>query len=130
MKRFILPSKPNKLKFLADECVGLPTIACLTELGYSVVTAKETKLAGKADLEILKWAIKAERILLTEDVDFGNIFLYPPKLHHGVILFRFRHSIEEKLHNVLKQLLKELKPEDFKKTLIIVDAEKYRLRKE
>lgn len=125
-----MPKKPNKIKFLADECVGLPTIDLLRESGYSVITAKEANLRGKSDFEILKWAIKERRILVTEDIDFGNIILYPPKLHHGVILLRFRHSSENEIHIILSILLKELKPTDFKKSLIIVDPEKYRLRKE
>ena len=118
------------MKFLVDECVGLSTITLLRKLGYSVVTAKEVHLGGKSDIEILKWAIKERRILITEDIDFGNITLYPPKLHHGIILLRFRHKSENKIHNVLVKLLKELKSKNFKKTLIIVDAEKYRLRRE
>ena len=121
---------PNRLKFLADECVGLPTINLLRNLGYSVVTVKELKLGGKDDFEILKCAIKQRRILVTEDVDFGNIILYPPELHHGIILLRFRHRLEDTIHTVLMNLLKELTPKDCKKTLIIVDSDKYRIRKE
>lgn len=125
-----MPKKPNRVKFVADECVGLPTIALLRKLGYSIVTAEEANLRGKSDFEILKWAIKEERILITEDIDFGSILLYPPKLHHGIILLRFRHRLEEEIHAILSKLLKELKPTNFKETLIIVDADKYRIRKE
>ena len=125
-----MPKKPNRVKFVADECVGLPTIALLRKLGYSIVTAEEANLRGKSDFEILKWAIKEKRILITEDMDFGSILLYPPKLHHDIILLRFRHRLEEEIHAILSKLLKELKPADFKETLIIVDADKYRIRKE
>ena len=125
-----MPKKLNKIKFMADECVGLPTISLLRKLGFSVVTVREANLGGKPDFELLKWAIKEERILITEDVDFGNIVLYPPKFHHGIILLRFRHRLESEIHSVLLKLLKELKPKDVKETLVIVDADKYRLRKE
>jgi len=120
----------NKIRFLCDECVGKPTIDLLRKSGHSVIKANEAKLGGKSDLEILKWATREKRILLTEDTDFGNIILYPPKLHQGIVLLRFRHSLESNVHNTLLELLSELKPKDFTKTLIIVDAEKYRLRKE
>ncbi|MFH1245314.1 MAG: DUF5615 family PIN-like protein [Candidatus Omnitrophota bacterium] len=123
-------NKAGKVKFAADECVGVSTITFLRNLGYSVISAKENHLGGKPDFEILKWAIKEERIIITEDLDFGNILLYPPKLHHGIILLRFRHALEDKIHTTLEKLLNELSPKDFKETLIIVDAEKYRLRKE
>lgn len=125
-----MPKKANKIKFLADECVGLPTISLLRKLGYSTVTIKEAGLSGKSDIEILKWAISQKRVLLSEDIDFANILLYPAKLHHGVIVLRFRHRLENEIHGTLITLLKELKPSDFKKTLIIVDADKYRVRRE
>ena len=125
-----MSKRPNKVKFIADECVGLTTIKLLRQLGYSVVSAKEAPLSGKSDFEILKQAIKAKRILVTEDIDFGNIILYPPKFHHGIILLRFRHKLENNIHNTLATLLEKLKPADFNKTLIIVDADKYRLRRE
>lgn len=125
-----MSAKTDNIKFLTDECIGLPTLTFLRDLGYNVLTAKEAKLKSKPDIEIIKWAIKENRILITEDIDFGNILLYPPKLHTGIILLRFRHQLENKIHHMLSCLLKELKPKDFKKTLIIVDAEKYRLRKE
>jgi len=125
-----LSEKPNKIKFLADECLGLPAITFLRETGYSVVKAKEVNSGGRPDFDILKRAIKEIRILITEDIDFGNIILYPPKLHHGIILLRFRHRSESDIHSTLLKLLSELKPKDFKKTLVIVDADKYRIRKE
>ena len=121
---------PSRIKFLADECVGLPTINLLRNLGYSAITAKEAGLGGKEDFEILKWSIKKKRILVTEDTDLGNIVLYPPKLHHGIILLRFRRKLEKEIHATLETALKELQPADFKKTLVIIDADKYRLRKE
>ena len=125
-----MPNKTKKLKFVADECVGLPTITLLRNLRYSIITAVEANLRSKSDFEILKWAIKEERILITEDIDFANILLYPPKMHHGVIVLRFRHRLENEIHTTLTKLLKELKPVEFKESLIIVDADKYRIRKE
>jgi len=115
---------------LADECLGLPTIGLLLAAGYPILKAKEAGLGGKPDFEILRYAIKSRRVLITEDIDFSNIILYPLRLHHGIILLRFRHKLEEAVHNTLLTLLKELKPKDFQKTLIIVDSDKYRLRKE
>ena len=125
-----MPNELSKFKFLADESCGLPTINLLRGLGHSVVTAKEVNLGGKPDFDILKRAIKEKRILISEDLDFGNILLYPPSLHHGIILLRFRHRLEADIHATLTRLLNEFKPTELRKTLIIVGADKYRLRKE
>ncbi len=122
-------NETSKISFLADECVRLPTIVLLRNLGHSVVTAREAMLGGKSDPEILKLAIKRKMVLVTEDLEFGNIILYPPKTHHGIILLRFRHSLEEDVHNVLTRLLIELKPDEFDSTLVVVDHDKYRIRR-
>lgn len=122
-------NETSSISFLADECVRLPTIILLRKLGYSVLTAREAMLGGKSDPEILESAVKRKMVLITEDIEFGNIILYPPKTHHGIILLRFRHSLEEDIHNVLTQLLIELKPDKFDGALIIVDNNKYRIRR-
>ena len=128
-KKFTLSKHLSQLKFLTDECLGLPTILILKNSGCFVVTAKEVGLGGKSDSEILKWAIKENCVVVTEDLDLGNILLYPPSLHRGVILLRFRHSDEKEIHIVLARLLKDLKVTDFKGSLIVVDHDKYRIHK-
>jgi predicted nuclease of predicted toxin-antitoxin system len=72
-----LLDESHKIGFLIDECVGLPTINLLRELGYSVITVKDALLDGEPDSEIFKQAVKEKRILVTEDIEFGNIILYP-----------------------------------------------------
>jgi predicted nuclease of predicted toxin-antitoxin system len=99
MRRFILLNKP--FMFLIDECVGLTTINFLRELGYPLITVEEAEFDGKSDFEILNLAIRKKCVLITEDIEFGNILLYPPKTHHGIILLRFRHNSEHEIHNVL-----------------------------
>jgi len=129
MKRYTLLDESHKVGFLIDECVGLPTINLLREFGYSVITVKDALLDGEPDSEILKQAVKEKRILVTEDIEFGNIILYPPKTHYGIILLRFRHRSENEIHAVLKMVLEEIQPDEFKGTLIVVDADKYRIRR-
>jgi predicted nuclease of predicted toxin-antitoxin system len=129
MKRYTLLDESHKIGFLIDECVGFPTANLLRELGYSVITANDALLNGEPDSEILRQAIKEKRILVTEDIEFGNIILYPPKTHYGIILLRFRHRSENEIHAVMKIALAEIQPDEFKGTLIVIDADKYRIRR-
>lgn len=78
-------------------------------------------------------AHKERAVIITNDLDFGNLILYPPGSHTGIIVLRPRLDTREAIddvHNVLMRLLKELKPAEIKKSLIIVDKNKYRLRRE
>ena len=60
------------MKFLADECCDTGLVASLRKDGHDVLYAIEKK-AGAIDDEILSDAYKEERILITEDKDFGEL---------------------------------------------------------
>ncbi|MFN3762994.1 MAG: DUF5615 family PIN-like protein, partial [Anaerolineae bacterium] len=61
------------MKFLADECVYHITVQMLRACGHDVVTAREAGLAGRTDDEVLAYAVARGRILITNDMHFGNI---------------------------------------------------------
>jgi predicted nuclease of predicted toxin-antitoxin system len=60
----------------------------LTALEYDTITAQEQGLLSKPDTAIAAAAKDEERILLSLDVEFGNLKKYPPGSHPGIILFR------------------------------------------
>ena len=60
------------MKFLADECCDTGLVASLRKDGHDVLYVTEKK-AGAIDDEILSDAYKEERILITEDKDFGEL---------------------------------------------------------
>ena len=60
------------MKFLADECCNTGLVGSLREDGHDVLYILETK-AGVSDDKVLLDAYNEERILLTEDKDFGEL---------------------------------------------------------
>lgn len=122
------PKSPN-VKFIADECVSDKTMRFLRSLGYKVESVWDLDLGSAPNGKLIQRAIRDKKVFITEDHDFCNILLYPPHLHHGIIVLKTSLSVEERVRFVLKTLLSEIDPSDFKKTLIIVDKNGYRLRK-
>ena len=116
------------MKFLADECVYKVTVDLLRSRGHDVHTAQETGLAGKPDEDVLAYAIKHERVLITIDMDFSNIRHYPPKNHKDIIVAKMRPRNAEQVHHVLEQLLNTLEEDALNQSLVIVDQNKYRIR--
>ena len=57
-------------------------------LEHDVSTAADEKLLGQPDSRMAEAARSEARMLLTLDVDFGNITKFPPGTHPGIILFR------------------------------------------
>jgi predicted nuclease of predicted toxin-antitoxin system len=114
------------LKFLADECCDTGLVASLRKDGHDVLYAMEKK-AGAIDDEILSDAYKEERILITEDKDFGELVYRFKKPTHGIILMRTDvHGRQLKLAR-LKKLI-----DDYGSRLqghfTVVDAQKFRFR--
>jgi predicted nuclease of predicted toxin-antitoxin system len=75
------------MKFIVDECTG-PTVAkWLAIEGHDVISISPDR-KGISDKEILKIAVSEERILITNDKDFGELIFKNNHSHCGVILLR------------------------------------------
>lgn len=123
----------DKIKFFIDESVLGKTKNLLEKLRFTTITLQSLNKLSAANGEVLSLAEKHEAVLITCDLDFANLILYPLGTHPGIIVLRFRSEIlsdVEKLHEVLKRLLKEVKPEELQKSLTIIDLNKYRIRRE
>jgi hypothetical protein len=60
------------MRFLANENFPGPAVAALQRAGHDVVWVRNTK-PGISDSDVLAWAIREQRILLTFDKDFGEL---------------------------------------------------------
>ena len=117
------------MKLFSDECVYQKTVVSIREWGHDIITAWEVGLSGKSDDEILEYAVKEKRILITADLDFSNVRHYPPSDHWGIIVLKIKPSILPNVHNILRSLLQQESQEYFSNALIVVDRNKYRLRR-
>jgi predicted nuclease of predicted toxin-antitoxin system len=76
------------MNFLADESCAGPVIRALRESGHDVVAISEVA-KGATDEEVLERALNEERVLITEDRDFGELVYARGRSSAGVILVRF-----------------------------------------
>lgn len=77
------------IRFLTDENISPQVISALRVKGYDVKDIKEEKAFGISDEEVIKFARKEERVILTCDKDFANLIKFPLQSHSGVVLLRF-----------------------------------------
>ncbi len=76
------------MRFLADENFPGGAVVRLKERGHDVVWVRGAA-PGKTDAEIIAWAIRDKRIILTFDKDFGEIASRTGLTTiSGVVLFR------------------------------------------
>ena len=60
------------MRFLVDECVARPLVEALRKRFDDVIYVVDTA-PGAGDPDILEWAAKDGRTIVTEDYDFGEL---------------------------------------------------------
>ena len=108
------------IKLYTNENFPFPSVQALKKLGYDVLTTQDAGLAGKAisDIDVLKYAIKQKRILITLNRKHF-IYLYSkiPE-HYGIIVCTFDLDFIA-LANRIHQAISEMK--DLSKKLIRIN---------
>ena len=117
------------MKFLGDENISPRSVAFLQDLGFDAVHAREVGLKGKSDEEVMEFALKEERVLLTLDRDFADVRNYPPGTHNGIIRMRLAFSSPQAVNTCLEMLLRQLSDQDVKGNLVVTDGLRYRIKK-
>jgi len=78
----------HTLRFLADESCDFAVVRALRKQGHNVVAVSEYAQRS-IDAELLTKATQEQRILLTEDKDFGWLVFASNTESPGVVLIRF-----------------------------------------
>ena len=87
-----------------DECTG-PTVAkWLVSEGYDVLSVSPDR-KGILDNEILEIAISEERIVITNDKDFGELIFKEKLPHRGVVFLRLSNETALNKIFILKNLI-------------------------
>jgi len=99
------------MRFLVDECTGTAVAQWLCQQNHDVVSVFD-EMRGADDIDVLQKSNEQNRILITNDKDFGEIVFREKKPHAGVILLRLEDERAANKIAVLKRLL-----EKFEKSL-------------
>jgi len=94
-----------------------------------VVTLKELGQANAEDPQVLALAHSLDAVLVTNDKGFGNILAYPPESYDGILLLRVTATNQQRIHQILLDFLRSHDREALRKTLVVIDARTYRIRK-
>jgi predicted nuclease of predicted toxin-antitoxin system len=95
------------MKFLLDESVELRLQPFLKTLGYDVTSVAKDYLYGLFDEDVLEIAAQEQRILITNDKDFGELIFRHHLSHHGVILLRMKGTDIEAKRTRLQEVITE-----------------------
>jgi len=92
------------LKFLSDESCDFAIVSKLRDAGFDVKAIVEDA-PGAIDSKVLEIASKANRILLTEDKDFGEWVFAHKHATPGVVLIRYPARMRPEMIQMTLELL-------------------------
>jgi predicted nuclease of predicted toxin-antitoxin system len=105
------------MRFLTDENVSPKIVEALRSEGYDIFDIKEERLQGMPDQAIVKRARKMKSVIVSEDLDFGNLQRFPLVKHPGAILMHFFDMRPEK---VAERLISFIRAVDYKDLVGVV----------
>jgi predicted nuclease of predicted toxin-antitoxin system len=115
-----------EVKFLADECCDAGLVESLRNDGHDVLYIMEEK-PGATDEEVLLIAHNNDRILITEDMDFGELVYRFKKPVKGIILIRIEVKERHLKWGRLQKLIDNY-PDRLKDCFVVIDTQKFRFR--
>ena len=96
----------SPLRFLVDHNVGRGVAQFLVERVHDAIFVGNVDL-HMPDRDILDWALRDRRIILTQDHDFGALIHHSGESHAGILLLRMGHARREERIAVMRWILKE-----------------------
>jgi predicted nuclease of predicted toxin-antitoxin system len=97
--------KLNEFKLLADENMEPQVVAFLRSEKFDVTYIPEMGWQGRRDIEILAEATNQNRVVVTQDDDFGKIIFTTSTPFVGIIYLRPGHFFPERTIASLQNLL-------------------------
>jgi predicted nuclease of predicted toxin-antitoxin system len=107
----------------------MSTAASLREAGHDVVHLRDEGLLKMEDGNILQKARAEDRIVLTFDLDFGDLLAASGDKLPTVIIFRLRNQTPSSVRPRLFQILSECGTELNAGAVIVVEETRYRVRR-
>jgi predicted nuclease of predicted toxin-antitoxin system len=116
------------MKFKVDENLPIEVAESLRLAGYDALTVLEQKMQGSSDTVLAHVCQQEERIIVTLDLDFADIRVYPPVEYAGILVLRPRRQDKYAVLQLVERLIPMLRPESLAQTLWIVDEKRIRVR--
>lgn len=116
------------MRFKLDENFGTRTQKLFRQAGHEVKTVRDQSLQGSADQTIYERCCIEQLCLVTLDLDFSNVILFPPEKTGGIAVIRMpRNATLFMLEQSICQFLKMLSKISIDKQLCIVEINRIRV---
>ena len=113
------------MRLVIDECTGPSVARWLRDLGHDVVSVYD-EAPQLPDVDILGFAVRENRIVITNDKDFGELVFRDQRPHRGVVLLRLSHDAVANKITALERFLVDV-PTDMSACFVVVSDRSIRI---
>ena len=117
------------MKFLVDNALSPKFATGLSSKGFDAIHVRDIGLATASDIEIFSYAEKDDRIIISQDTDFGAILASRNASKPSFILFRMQDKRTTVILNVLIDNLSSLGKHLEIGSVIVFEDNRIRVRK-
>ena len=100
----------------------------LHESGYEAVRVNEVGMATAKDKEILAYAEKRNLVVITADLDFGDILAYSQNRKPSVIIFRLKNPSPDHVNVLLLEALPRIEESLDMGAIVVIEDSRIRIR--
>lgn len=117
-------------RFLIDEDLPHLLASFPVEKGHGSDHVRDLSLRGSPDSRIYEVAQQRQAVLVTGDIDFGNLLRFPLGAHFGIVVIQFPSVMRTReLAGQIATALSALDEVVFKGNLIILEPARVRIRR-
>jgi len=117
------------ITFLTNENISPESADFLERLGYPCRSLRRDGPRGIPDTEVVALAKSEGRVILTHDLDFGEIYYHAEQGQIGILVLRLRYQTVEVVNDTLERFLRsDLLDEDtLRHGLVVLSETSYRV---
>jgi predicted nuclease of predicted toxin-antitoxin system len=116
------------MKFKTDENLPAEATSILIQHGHDAMSVHDQRLAGHPDDDIAKVCRAEERAIVTLDLDFSDIRVFPPGDYFGIMILRPEAPSISRIEQLLLRALAALQTQSITGQLWIVEEHRVRIR--
>jgi predicted nuclease of predicted toxin-antitoxin system len=116
------------VRFLADMCMDVRVASWLNAQGHEAIHLRDEGLQRLPNGGIFEKAIAESRVIVTFDLDFGEIVALSKGRKTGVVLFRLRNTRTSFVIQRLADVVSECADALTRGAIVIVEDTRHRLR--
>ncbi|MGB7157257.1 MAG: DUF5615 family PIN-like protein [Tepidisphaeraceae bacterium] len=117
------------MKIKLDENVPEELADLLTSNHHDVHTVRGESLVGHDDRTVFAAAVREQRVLITQDLDFSDLRRFKPGTHPGIVLVRLHDPSRRRLIERFRQVIATETIESWIGCFVVVTDKKLRIRR-